>query len=99
MTCQSCGHAHRDYVYGFTCKDCQCKEHPGRAEWETAVHAAMPAGNAAGRRALALKMLELCDDAAHWNRTHPDEEPIVVDTDIRKDVAKLTARLVKGGKA
>lgn len=100
MNCSTCGHEHRDYVYGFTCKGCPCKEHPGRAEWEAEIEANMPdRGTAAQRHALAVRMIELCDDSAHWNLTHPNEEPIVVDTDIRKDGAKLTTRLVKGGTA
>ena len=99
MTCASCGHDHRDYVYGFTCKDCPCKERPGRAEWEAAVDAAIPVSDAESRRKLAARLVRLADDAAHWNLFNPDDVPIVVDTDIRKDVAKLTTRLVRGGKA
>lgn len=38
------------------------------------------------RAALADEMKKLVADAEHWNRTHPDEEPIVIDVDITADV-------------
>jgi len=99
MICTICSHDHRGHVHGFTCKECPCKRHPGRAEWEASVEADIPAPPSPQRRALARRLIELADDAAHWNLAHPEDEPIVVDTDIRKDVAKLTMRTVRGGKA
>lgn len=38
------------------------------------------------REALADEMKKLVADAEHWNRTHPNEEPIVIDPDITADV-------------
>lgn len=38
---------------------------------------------------LAQEMRQLQDDIDHWNRMHPNEEPIVIDADLSAEVAAL----------
>lgn len=45
----------------------------------------------ARRERLAEELRQMVADAGHWNRTHPDEEPIIVDVNLEPDVAKLLA--------
>jgi hypothetical protein len=40
----------------------------------------------ARRRAIADEMAAIQADADHWNRTHPDEEPIVIDLNLSAEV-------------
>lgn len=40
------------------------------------------------RDRLAGEMRQLQSDVDYWNRTHPDEEPIVIDADLTADVEK-----------
>lgn len=50
------------------------------------------------RQELARRMAELRADAEHWNRTHPDDEPIVVDMDLGPEVvAALSATITCTG--
>lgn len=41
------------------------------------------------RETLARNMAELQDDIYHWNRTHPDEQPIVLSADLTADVKAM----------
>lgn len=36
---------------------------------------------------IAAELRQLQADAEHWNRLHPDEEPIVIDVNLSGDVA------------
>jgi hypothetical protein len=42
---------------------------------------------------LILETQELADDADHWNRANPDQEPIVVDISYIQDTIDLVNRL------
>jgi hypothetical protein len=44
------------------------------------------------RLRIADRLAELKADADHWNRTHPDEEPIVIDVDLGPDIEKALRR-------
>lgn len=35
---------------------------------------------------------QICRDAEHWNRTHPDEEPIVVEPITREEIEARARR-------
>jgi hypothetical protein len=41
------------------------------------------------RQRIADEMAQMKLDADHWNRLHPNEEPIVVDVDLTVEVAAL----------
>jgi len=45
------------------------------------------------REKLAHEMRELVHDAEHWNRTHPNEEPIIIDPNLGPDVERRLAEL------
>lgn len=45
----------------------------------------------ARRERLAEELRQMVADAERWNRTHPDEEPIIVDVNLTPDVARLLA--------
>lgn len=50
----------------------------------------------ARRAAIAAEVRQMVADAEHWNSTHPNEEPIVVDPDLTKDVEAEVARRAAG---
>ncbi len=41
------------------------------------------------QKRLADEMAQFQADVEHWNRTHPDEEPIVFSADLTADVKAL----------
>jgi hypothetical protein len=60
-------------------------------------HEALQRNVDARREKIAAEMRQLVADAEHWNRTHPDEEPIIIDPDFGKDVDAALARARSGG--
>jgi hypothetical protein len=43
------------------------------------------------RNAILRELRQMKDDIDHWNETHPDEQPIVIDFDLSKDVERLVS--------
>lgn len=41
------------------------------------------------RERIRARLQEIKADADHWNRLHPDEEPIVVDMDLTADAERM----------
>lgn len=41
------------------------------------------------RDRLAREMVQLQNDIDHWNRAHPNEEPIVLEADLTRDIKML----------
>jgi ferredoxin-NADP reductase len=57
------------------------------------MHEARRRAIAARREQVARELRQLADDAEHWNRMRPDEEPIVIDTNLGPDVRARFAAL------
>lgn len=55
------------------------------------LHEARRRSLAARREKLAEELGKLVHDAEHWNRAHPNEEPIIIDPNIAPDVERLLA--------
>ena len=47
------------------------------------------------RMKLANDMVQLQNDIDHWNRLHPDEEPIVMSADLAPDIEARKAEQLK----